>query len=127
MSLDETPNISGMWNLADEDRAVVLADQATLPSDLVNPADAMGDGAWKDAVDADLVGMGANALADFQYRWDWEMTPAQRASALADVAMAREADSLIENVAEFAAKPPVDPYEYAATVASRRAERARRT
>lgn len=123
---DELPSISKMWDSPDDERAFALADQASLPSDLVNPADAMGDARWKEAVDADLMGMGENALNDFRYRWDWEMTPAQRAAALADVALQREMDSFVDAASDLAAKPPVDPQEFAAAMLGRRAERARR-
>lgn len=122
---DEIPSISRSWDLPDDDRAIVLMEQATLPSDLVNPADALGDERWQATVDEDLMGMGEDALADFQYGWDWEMTPAQRASALADVALQREIDSFVDEASNLAAKPPVDPQEFAAQVRERRAERAR--
>ena len=79
---DEIPSISRSWDLPDDDRAAVLVEQATLPSDLVNPVDAVGDEEWSRAVSDDFMADGANALADFQYGWDWGMTPAQRASAL---------------------------------------------
>lgn len=123
---DEIPSISRSWDLPDDDRAAVLMEQATLPSDLVNPADALGDGRWQAAVNEDIMGMGENALADFQYGWDWGMTPAQRASALADVALQREVDSFVDEASTFATKPPVDPEEFAAGVRAARAERARR-
>lgn len=124
---DELPSISRSWDLPDDDRAAVLMEQATLPSDLVDPADALGDERWRATVDEDLMGMGENALADFQYGWDWGMTPAQRASALADVALQREIDSFVDEASNLAVKPPVDPQEFAARTLERRAERARRT
>ena len=110
---DEIPSISRSWDLPDDDRAAVLMEQATLPSDLVNPADALGDERWQAMVDEDLLGMGGNALADFRYGWDWGMTPAQRASALADVAhlsrdpyghdpFERAREALISDVAAYA-------------------------
>ena len=123
---DEIPSISRSWDLPDDDRAAVLVEQATLPSDLVNPVDAVGDEEWSRAVSDDFMADGANALADFQYGWDWGMTPAQRASALADVALRREIGSFVDEASTFAAKPPVDPQEFAARTLERRAERARR-
>lgn len=126
MVVDDLPNLSASWDMPDDDREYALVQQASLPSDLVNPADAMGDDVWQKAVDADILGMGADALADFQYRWDWEMTPGQRASMLADVALKREMASFVDEASTFAAKPPVDPQEFAAKTLERRAERARR-
>ena len=123
---DEIPSISRSWDLPDDERAAVLMEQATLPSDLVDPADALGDERWRTMVDEDLMGMGENALADFQYGWDWGMTPAQRAGALADVALQREIDSFVDEASNLAAKPPVDPQEFAARTLERRAGRARR-
>ena len=123
---DEIPSISRSWDLPDDERAAVLMEQATLPSDLVDPADALGDERWRTMVDEDLMGMGENALADFQYGWDWGMTPAQRAGALADVALQREIDSFVDEASTFAVKPPVDPQEFAARTLERRAGRARR-
>ena len=123
---DEIPSISRSWDLPDDDRAAVLMEQATLPSDLVNPADAVGDEEWDTSVNGDFAGGGLNALAEFQARWDWDMTPAQRASALADVAFRRESAAFVDDASSLMAKPPVDPEEYAAEVHARRAERARR-
>jgi hypothetical protein len=54
------------------------------------------------------------------------MTPQQRADALARIAMQREMNAFIDKAAGMAAKPPVDPEEFAATVREMRAERARR-
>lgn len=122
----EFPVFSQMYGAPDAERAEALAVQASLPSDFVDPADAVGDAEWRGLVDADIAEMGEGALADFRTRWDWEMTPAQRAAALADVAFRREADALVDDASSFAAKPPVDPQEYAAQTLERRAERARR-
>jgi len=123
---DELPNISRDWDLPDDDRAYELARQASLPAELVNPADALGDDEWKRRVDEDVLGMGENAAIDFGYEWNWEMTPGQRASALADVALRREVASFVDEASSLVAKPPVDPMEFAAKTRERRAERARR-
>ena len=123
---DELPNVSRDWDLPDDDRAYELARQASLPAELVNPADALGDDEWKRRVDEDILGMGENAVIEFGYEWNWEMTPGQRASALADVALRREVASFVDDASSLAAKPPVDPMEFAAKTRERRAERARR-
>lgn len=116
---------SGMYGATDQEREDALALQATLPSDFTDPADAVGDEEWSQLEHRDLV-HGTDAVGDFRYQWDWFMTPAQRASALADVAFRREMGSLIDEASALAAKPPVDPAEFAAGVRERRAERARR-
>lgn len=125
--LDELPSISRSWDMPDDARAAVLAEQATLPSDLVDPADALGDDRWRALVDSDILGMGENARAEFSAEWDWGMTPAQRASALADVALGREISAFVDEASGLAAKPPVDPVEFAGRVAEARMERARRS
>jgi hypothetical protein len=112
--------------MPDEARPYVLADQASLPSDLVSPADALGEARWKELVDADWRGQGANALGDFRFAWDWGMTEQQRAEALATVALDREMDKLIGGVADAAVRPPVDPGEFAGRMIEARMERARR-
>ena len=120
------PSLWAAKDAPDDERMAALAEQAALPSDLVNPADAMGDAEWEQAVNGDFAGGGLNALAEFQARWDWDMTPAQRASALADVAFRRESAAFVDDASSLMARPPVDPEEYAAEVHARRAERARR-
>lgn len=122
----DVPNISAEWGAPDVDRAYVLADQATLPSDLVSPPDALGDARWDELVKADWQGLGANALEDFQSEWDWGMTVQQKADALASVALGRELDAFIGSASDAAARPPVDPGEFAGKVAEARMERARR-
>lgn len=122
----DVPNLSASWDATDDERGFILADQASLPSDMVNPADALGDARWQSLVDADILGQGEAPLADFQYSWDWEMTPQQRAAMLADVAFDREMTALIDEASGLAAKPPVDPVEFADAIRERRAGRARR-
>lgn len=122
---DYVPSLWASRDAPDDERMAALAEQAMLPSDLVNPADAMGDEEWETAVNDDFAGGGANALAEFQTAWDWDMTPAQRASALADVAFRRESAAFVDGASDLMAKPPVDPEAFAADVRARRAERAR--
>ena len=69
---------------------------------------------------------GEMAAADFRARWDWEMTPQQRADMLANVALEREMKAYIDAASDAAAKPPVDPVEFAGRIAAARMERARR-
>ena len=122
--------IPSLWtskDAPDDVREQALAMQASLPADLVNPADALGDEAWGTALQEDFLAGGENALANFRSVWEWSMTPQQRADALAGVAMQREMDAFIAKAADMAAKPPVDPEEFAATIREMRAERARRS
>ena len=116
---------SRMYDATDRDREDTLAIQASLPSDYTDPADAVGDEAWAGLTRRDAV-EGTDAVSDFRYQWDWHLTPAQRASALADVALQREMGSFIGAASEFAAKPPTDPAEFAGRIREMRAERARR-
>lgn len=125
MPLD-VPSLWAAKDAPDDERGQVLASQALLPSDLVNPAEVLGDETWNSALADDIVTGGENALADFQSAWEWSMTPQQRADAIANVVFQREMDSFIDRASGMAAKPPVDPVEYAAGIRKRRAERARR-
>jgi hypothetical protein len=123
---DDFPSFPQMYEATDAERSEALALQASLPSDYTQPADALGDDAWAELVRSDAANLGAAAEADFRFRWDWEMTPSQRAAALADIALQREMNAFIDKASGMAAKPPVDPVEFAAGVRARRAERARR-
>ncbi len=116
---------SSLYDATDRERADALAMQASLPSDYTDPVDAIGDAAWEQLRRRDAVA-GTDALSDFRYQWDWRMTPAQRASALADVALEREMAAFVDAASGFAVRPPVDPAEFAGRVQARRAERARR-
>ena len=118
------PSLMRSLDSDDDDRQATLAEQAQLPSDLVDPRDVMGD-EWDRQVMLDPTG-GVNAFAGFSYTWDWMMTPGQRAEALADTALRHEMASLVDDASNLAVKPPVDPAEFAGEVSARRAERARR-
>jgi hypothetical protein len=120
------PSFQQMYDATDDEREQALALQASLPSDYTQPADALGDDMWAEMVRRDAANLGSAAEEDFRFRWDWEMTPQQRAAALADVALQREMNAFIDKASGMAAKPPVDPVEFAAGVRERRAERARR-
>lgn len=121
------PSLWASKDAPDDVREQALAMQASLPADLVNPADVLGDEAWGTALQEDFLAGGENALANFRSVWGWSMTPQQRADALAGVAMQREMDAFIDKAADMAAKPPVDPEQFAATIRELRAERARRS
>lgn len=116
---------SSMYEAPDAERMNALALQASLPSDYTNPADALGDEAWAQLVQRDLV-EGTDSLSQFRLDWDWNMTPAQRADALANIALQREMAAFVDKASDLAVKPPVDPVEFAARVREARAERARR-
>jgi len=123
---DGIPNISAAWDLPDDERAATLAAQATLPSDLVAPGDVVGDAAWADMANRDFMYGGETAAADVRFKGDWGMTPQQRADAVSSVAFDREMGRFAESVADVAAKPPVDPAEFAAGILEARMARARR-
>lgn len=123
------PDVPSLWaakDAPDDEREQALAMQASLPADLVNPADVLGDEAWNAALQEDYLAHGDRALAGFRSAWEWGMTPQQRADALARVALDREMNAFIDAASGLAVKPPVDPEEFAAGVRERRAERARR-
>lgn len=122
----ELPLFSQMPDASDDERVSALALQASLPSEFTQPADALGDDVWGSLVQQDLAGGGEMAAADFRARWDWEMTPQQRADMLANVALEREMKAYIDAASDAAAKPPVDPVEFAGRIAAARMERARR-
>ena len=124
---DGIPSLAASWGGADDERAEALAMQASLPSDLVAPAEALGDDRWKAMVDADVAGGGENALEEFRFGWDWGgLTVQQKADMLATAALDREMKAYIGAASDAAAKPPVDPEEFAGRVAAARMERARR-
>lgn len=125
MSLD-IPSLWAAKDAPDDEREQALALQSTLPADLVDPADVLGDEEWSAEVQEDYLASGERALAKFRSTWEWGMTPQQRASALARVALDREMNAFIDAASGLAVKPPVDPEEFAAGVRERRAERARR-
>lgn len=122
----DVPSLWASKDAPDDVREQVLAMQASLPADLVNPADVLGDETWGAALQEDFLAGGENALANFRSVWEWNMTPQQRADAIARIAMQREISAFIDKAAGMAAKPPVDPEEFAATIREMRAERARR-
>ena len=124
--LDEIPSLAASWGGADDERALALAAQASLPSDLVAPAEALGEDQWKAMVDADVIGGGENALEEFRYGWDWGMTLQQKADMLATAALDREMKAYIRGASDAAVKPPVNPEEFAGKVVASRMERARR-
>lgn len=125
---DEIPSLAASWGGADDERADALAMQASLPSDLVSPAEALGDDRWKAMVDADVAGGGENALEEFRFGWDWGgLTVQQKADMLAAAALDREMNAYIDVVSEAAARAPADPEEFAGSVAAARMERGRRT
>ena len=123
----DIPSLWAAKDAPDDVREQALAMQATLPADLVNPADVLGDETWGSALQEDLLAGGENALANFRSVWEWSMTPQQRADAIARVAAQREMDAFIDKAAGMAAKPPVDPEKFAATIRETRAERTRRS
>lgn len=123
----DIPSLWAAKDAPDDVREQALAMQATLPADLVNPADVLGDETWGAALQEDLLAGGENALANFRSVWEWSMTPQQRADAIARVAAQREMDAFIDKATGMAAKPPVDPEKFAATIRETRAERARRS
>lgn len=125
---DEIPSLAASWGGTDDDRVDALAMQAALPSDLVAPAEALGDDRWKAMVDADVIGGGENALDEFRFGWDWGgLTLQQKADMLATAALDREMKAYIGAVSEAAARAPVNPEEFAGRVAAARQERARRS
>lgn len=126
MLTDGLPLFSQMPDAPDDERVSALMLQASLPADYTQPADALGDDVWESLVQQDLAGGGEMATADFRARWDWEMTPQQRADMLANVALEREMKAYIDAASDAAAKPPVDPGEFAGRIAAARMERARR-
>lgn len=122
---DDIPSLMKSLDAPDDVRAAALAAQAQLPSDLVDPRDVMGPEAWDREVLFDRTG-GIAARADFDFRWDWQTTPGQRAAALADRALAVETGAFVDAASDLAVKPPVDPAAFADRIRSMRAERARR-
>jgi hypothetical protein len=122
----DIPSLWAAKDAPDDVREQALAMQAFLPADLVNPADVLGDETWGSALQEDFLAGGENALANFRSVWEWNMTPQQRADALAGVELQREMGAFIDKAAGMAAKPPVDPESFAATIRETRAERARR-
>lgn len=122
---DDFPSFPSMYEAPDAERMDALALQASLPSDYTSPADALGDEAWAELERRDMV-EGTDSLSQFRLEWDWNMTPAQRADALANVALQREMAAFVDRASDLAVKPPVDPVEYAGRVREARAARARR-
>lgn len=125
-----TPDVPSLWaakDAPDDEREQALALQASLPSDLVNPSDALGEEQWNAALQEDFMANGENALAKFQSTWDWGLPLQQRAAALADVALQREMTAFIDGASGLAVKPPVDPEEFALAIREHRLTRARRT
>lgn len=123
----DVPSLWAAKDAPDDEREQALALQASLPSDLVSPADVLGDEQWGAALQEDFMANGENALAKFQSMWEWGLTPQQRAAALADVALQREMTAFIDGASGLAVKPPVDPEEFAIAIRERRLTRARRT
>lgn len=119
----ELPLFSQMPDASDDERVSALALQASLPSEFTQPADALGDDVWESLVQQDLAGGGEMAAADFRARWDWEMTPQQRADMLSRAVMDREMKAFIN--ASAVPRPVVDPLEFADGIRASRMERAR--
>lgn len=110
------------WGDEDDAHVSSLVYEATLPSSMVNPVDAIGEDGWKKMVLSDIEHGGADALAGFRFDWDTTMSPARKAKMLSDVAFDREMSALAEAAANDV-KPLVDPDEYAEQVRMRRARR----
>ena len=110
------------WGDEDDAHVSSLVYEATLPSSMVNPVDAMGEDGWRKMVLSDIEHGGADALAEFRFSWDAAMSPARKAKMLSDVAFDREMTSIVEAAANDV-KPLVDPDEYAEQVRTRRARR----
>ena len=110
------------WGDEDDAHVSSLVYEATLPSSMVNPVDAMGEDGWRKMVLSDIEHGGADALAEFRFSWDAAMSPARKAKMLSDVAFDREMTAIIEAAADDV-KPLVDPDEYAEQVRTRRARR----
>lgn len=110
------------WGDEDDAHVSSLVYEATLPSSMVNPVDAMGEDGWRKMVLSDIEHGGADALAEFRFSWDAAMSPARKAKMLSDVAFDREMTSIIEAAANDV-KPLVDPDEYAEEIRTRRARR----
>lgn len=121
--LGELPLFTQAVDAPDDERVSALMLQASLPADFTSPADALGDDAWAALVQQDLLGGGAAAAADFQARWNWEMTPQQRADMLSRAVMDREMKAFIN--ASAVPRPVVDPLEFADGIRASRMERAR--
>lgn len=121
--LTDFPTFAQAQDAPDDERISALALQASLPADEVDPADVLGDDAWRQALMADAVNGGAEALAGFQAKWNWEMTPQQRADMLSRAVMDREMKAFIN--ASAVPRPVVDPSEFAAEIGARRLERMR--
>ena len=110
------------WGDEDDAHVSSLVYEATLPSSMVNPVDAMGEDGWRKMVLSDIEHGGADALAEFRFSWDAAMSPARKAKMLSDVAFDREMTAIVEAAANDV-KPLVDPDEYAEEIRTRRARR----
>ena len=110
------------WGDEDDAHVSSLVYEATLPSSMVNPVDAMGEDGWRKMVLSDIEHGGADALAEFRFGWDAAMSPARKAKMLSDVAFDREMTAIVEAAADDV-KPLVDPDEYAEEIRTRRARR----
>ena len=115
----DIPAYSQVQDQDDMVRRLALSFQANETADMVDPADVYGDEEWSQRMLADPTG-GKAALGNFENEWNWGMTPAQRAKALADTAFRREMDALVDASVGEAVRPRVDPVEYARQVAARR-------
>ena len=121
--LTDFPTFAQAQDAPDDERVSALALQSSLSADEVDPADVLGDDAWHQALMADAVNGGAEALAGFQAKWNWEMTPQQRADMLSRAVMDREMKAFIN--ASAVPRPVVDPLEFADGIRASRMERAR--
>lgn len=121
--LGELPLFSQATDAPDDERVSALMLQASLPAEYTPPADALGDDAWAEIVRNDVLGGGEAAAMDFQARWNWEMTPQQRADMLSRAVMDREMKAFIN--ASAVPRPVVDPLEFADGIRASRMERAR--
>lgn len=124
---NDIPSLAASWGGDDEERAYVLATQASLPSDLVNPAEVLGDDKWNEMLSEDLSDGGRDSINEFRFGWDWGgLTIQQKANMIATAAFNREMNTYIGTASDAAVKPPVDPVAFAGTVVEARAARARR-
>lgn len=121
--LTDFPTFAQAQDAPDDERVSALALQSSLSADEVDPADVLGDDAWRQALMADAVNGGAEALAGFRAKWNWEMTPQQRADMLSRAVMDREMKAFIN--ASAVPRPVVDPLEFADGIRASRMERAR--
>ena len=118
--LQEPAAVVDAWDADDDQFVDDFVARASAPGEALDPSEIVGDKAWRQEVAADPVGGGIAAADRIRASWDWDMTPGQRARALADVAFGARIGSLIDGFTKSATRTYPDPFDYAAEVAARR-------